>query len=165
MAKKKLGAWQKFVKANKGKGMSLKQLSAKFKGGSKKTATPVKRKKATAKKVVGKKATAKKVTAKKVVRKKVTAKKVGGKPVKGAWQKFVKAHKGKGFTLKQLSAKYIKGSSVSKGTAKVKPSKSKARAKRLTPANCEAVKTHSVAKGYKMTLRKRKAGKRRTNAY
>ena len=155
MAKKKLGAWQKFVKANKGKGMSLKQLSAKFKGGSKKTATPVKRKKATAKKV----------TAKKVVRKKVTAKKVGGKPVKGAWQKFVKAHKGKGLTLKQLSAKYKKGSSVSKGTAKVKPSKSKARAKRLTPANCEAVKTHSVAKGYKMTLRKRKAGKRRTNAY
>jgi len=159
MAKKKLGAWQKFVKANKGKGMSLKQLSAKFKGGSKKTATPVKRKKAT------KKVAKKKVTAKKVVRKKVTAKKVGRKPVKGAWQKFVKAHKGKGFTLKQLSAKYKKGSSVSKGTAKVKPSKSKARAKRLTPANCEAVKTHSVAKGYKMTLRKRKAGKRRTNAY
>ena len=160
MAKKKLGAWQKFVKANKGKGMSLKQLSAKFKGGSKKTATPVKRKKATAKKV-----TAKKVVRKKVTAKKVTAKKVGGKPVKGAWQKFVKAHKGKGFTLKQLSAKYKKGSSVSKGTAKVKPSKSKARAKRLTPANCEAVKTHSVAKGYKMTLRKRKAGKRRTTAY
>ena len=112
----------------------------------------------------------KKAVAKAPVKRKAVAKKSKGR-VLGAWQKFVKANKGSGKTLKQLAVMYKKGSKASSKrvakpvSAKAKPSKSKGKLKRLTASNCEAVKTHTVTKGYSMSARKRKAGKKRTSAY
>ena len=142
MAKQKLSAWNKFVKKHKGSGKTLKQLAKMYKGGSSASS----KKKPT-------KAT-KKPT--KATKKSSTGKKLSG------WNLFVKKHKGSGKDLKQLAKMYKGGSSAS---SKKKPTKASGKAKRLTPANCEAVKGYTVSKGYRMTARKRKAGKRRTTKY
>jgi hypothetical protein len=143
---KKLSEWQKLVKKH-----GVAKAKKLYKKPKRKTTT---RKRRTTKKgdttLKGKKAYSK------AKKKSSTGKKLTG------WNLFVKKHKGSGKSLKQLSAMYKRGASAS---SKKKPTKSSGRAKRLTASNCEAVKTHTVSKGYRMTARKRKAGKRRTTKY
>ena len=80
---------------------------------------------------------------------------------KTEWQKLVSK-----YGVAGAKKRYKKGRK-STASASKKPSKKRASVKRLTEKNCEAIKTHTVSKGYRMTRRKRGTGmgKRRTTKY